>query len=254
MMAHPIRRNILVTGASSGLGEGMARLFAQRGRNLALCARRMDRLEILAAELRAQYPGISVVVKQLDVDDHDAVFQAMRECDEELGGLDRVIANAGLGKGAPIGSGRFRANKQTAETNFVGLLAQCEAAMELFRKRNAGHLVVMSSIAAERNTGGNVTTYSATKAAAKSLAEGIAMSQRGTPIRVTCLQPGYIESEMTARAAKTVLMVEAERGHHALVDAIERESAFPIVPVWPWGFVARFLRYAPAGIAHRIGG
>jgi short-subunit dehydrogenase len=158
------RHNILITGASSGLGAGMARLFAARGRNLALCARRLDRLEELAQRLRQRYPDIAVVVRQLDVNDHDAVFRVFRECDAELGGLDRVIANAGIGKGQPIGTGYFeRANKQTAQTNFIGLLAQCEAAMELFRKRNAGHLVILSSVLAVRGAGGNLTTYAATK-------------------------------------------------------------------------------------------
>ncbi|NUS45307.1 MAG: SDR family oxidoreductase [Mycobacteriaceae bacterium] len=252
-MTDQTRRNILITGASSGLGEGMARLFAARGRNLALCARRADRLEELAAELRAQHPGGTVVVRPLDVNDHDAVFRVVRECDEELGGLDRVIANAGLGKGQPVGTGYFRANKQTAETNFIALLAQCEAAMELFRKRNSGHLVVVSSVTAVRGAGGNLTSYAASKAAATSLAEGIAMSVADTPIKVTCLMPGYIESEMTARAKKTPLLATAAAGHRALVEAIEREPGAAFVPRWPWAVMARVMRYAPAPLARRLG-
>lgn len=247
-----LRRNILITGASSGLGEGMARLFAAKGRNLALCARRLDRLETLAAELRTQHPEITVVVKELDVNDHDAVFRVVRECDDELGGLDRVIANAGLGKGQPIGTGYFKANKQTAETNFVALLAQCEAAMELFRRQGSGHLVVMSSVTSVRGMGGNLTTYAATKAAAASLAEGIAMSVADTPIAVTCLKPGYIESEMTARAGKTPLMAKADVGHRALVAAIEREPGSAFVPWWPWTVMSQITRFAPQALVRRM--
>src|SRR5882762_276904 len=159
-----MRKNILITGASSGLGAEMARQFAALGRNLALCARRTDALETLRDELLAAYPGITVSIAKLDVNDHDAVFTVFHAFADELGTLDRVIVNAGLGKGQPIGTGSFHANKQTAETNFVGALAQCEAAMEIFRKQNAGHLVVISSVSALRGFPGNTTTYAATKA------------------------------------------------------------------------------------------
>ena len=131
---------ILVTGASSGLGAEMARQFAALGHDLALCARRTERLEELRAELLAAHPGIRVAVRPLDVTDTGAVFDVFRDFHAELGSLDRVIVNAGLGKGQPLGTGRFDANLQTAQTNFIGALAQCEAALEIFRKANAGHL------------------------------------------------------------------------------------------------------------------
>jgi short-subunit dehydrogenase len=253
MMARKIRRNILITGASSGLGEGMARLFAAEGRNLALCARRLDRLDRLAAELRERHPDITVVVKQLDVNEHEAVFRIFKEADAELGGLDRVIANSGIGKGQPVGTGNFfNANRVTAETNFVGLLAQCEAAMELFRARDAGHLVVISSVLAVRGAGGNLTAYAASKAAASSLAEGIALSVWHKPITVSCIKPGYIESEMTARAGKTPLLIGAAAGHRALVAAIEREPSAAFVPSWPWTLIAAAARLAPLSVLRRL--
>src|SRR5690554_2419379 len=111
-----MRKTILITGASSGLGEGMAREFAKQGRNLALCARRTDRLETLKTELEQQHPGIQVSVKALDVNDHDDVFSVFKDFQQEFGSLDRVIVNAGMGKGASLGTGYFYANVQTAET------------------------------------------------------------------------------------------------------------------------------------------
>jgi short-subunit dehydrogenase len=113
------RKNILITGASSGLGAGMAREFAARGRNLALCARRTDRLDALREELLARYPGVTVAVRALDVNDHDAVFAVFNRFAEDLGRLDRVIVNAGVGNGASLGTGHFRANALAAQTNFV---------------------------------------------------------------------------------------------------------------------------------------
>ncbi|MCW4352704.1 SDR family oxidoreductase [Hoyosella sp. YIM 151337] len=247
------RKNILITGASSGLGAGMARKFAAMDRNLALCARRTDRLEALAAELRATYPGITVLIKPLDINDHDQVFSVFREFRDELGTLDRVIANAGLGKGQPLGTGHFSANKETLETNTIGLLAQCEAALEIFREQGYGHLVVVSSVSALRGMRGNITAYAASKAAAASLAEGIRSQQHSTDITVTTLLPGYIESEMTARAGKTPLLAPAEKGAQALVASIEREPAKAYVPRWPWAPLAQVMRFAPLSVIRKMG-
>ena len=172
---------ILITGASSGLGEEMARQFAAKGHNLVLTARRTDRLEALRAELTERHPGLAVVVRTLDVNDHDQVFEVFRKADAELT-LDRIVVNAGLGKGAPLGTGRFDANLQTAMTNFVGALAQAEAALELFRARNAGHLVFIASVSALRGLPRTVTTYAATKAGLASLAEGLRLELLGKPI------------------------------------------------------------------------
>ena len=133
-----MRRNILITGASSGLGEEMARQFAAKGYNLALTARREDRLKALQDELLAAHPKATVLVHRLDVNDHAQVFEVFRAVDAEIGGLDRIIVNAGIGKGAPLGTGRFDANLETAQTNFVAVLAQAEAAMEVFRAQDAG--------------------------------------------------------------------------------------------------------------------
>jgi short-subunit dehydrogenase len=241
----PLRRNILITGASSGLGEGMAREFAAKGRNLALCARRVDRLLELKAELEAKHPGIRVLVKPLDVNDHAQVFEVFRAFRQELGQLDRVIVNAGLGKGQPIGKGRFDANLQTAQTNFVAALAQCEAAVEILRAQNSGHLVSISSMSAMRGLPRNLSTYAATKAGLAALTEGIRAELLRTPIAVTTIYPGYIETELSSKSAKTPLMVDTASGCRALVAAIEREPAKACVPAWPWTLVGWFMRHAP---------
>jgi short-subunit dehydrogenase len=242
----PTRQTILITGASSGLGEGMAREFAAKGRHLALCARRTDRLLALKAELEAQHPGIRVSVRALDVNDHAQVFEVFRAFKVEFGSIDRVVVNAGLGKGQPIGTGRFDANLQTAQTNFIAALAQCEAAMEIFRAQNSGHLVGISSMSAMRGLGRNLTTYAATKAGFAALLEGIRADVMGrTPIVVTTIFPGYIETELSSKSAKTPLMVDTQSGCRALVAAIEREPAAACVPRWPWAAIAWYMRFAP---------
>jgi short-subunit dehydrogenase len=243
---------ILITGASSGLGAEMARQYADLGYDLALCARRTDRLSSLRDEILAAHPSATVVVKALDVNDHDAVFRVFDEFAEELGGLDKVVVNAGLGKGQPLGTGRFDANLATAQTNFIGALAQTEAAAAIFRRQDAGQLVMVSSFSALRGMPKNITTYAATKAAVAHLAEGFRADVHGTPIKVTVLYPGYIVSEMSGTSARTPLMTSTEKGVRSMVDAIEKEKKSARVPAWPWGPLGFVVRRVPVGILRRM--
>ena len=246
-----MRRNILITGASSGLGEEMARQFAAKGRNLVLTARREEKLAALRTELTERHPGLTVVAHRLDVNDHEQVFEVFRKADAELA-LDRIVVNAGLGKGAPLGTGRFDANLQTAMTNFVGALAQAEAALELFRARNAGHLVFISSVSAVRGLPKTVTTYAATKAGLASLAEGLRLELLNKPIKVSTIFPGYIRSGMNEHVANTPLIVDTVPGVRAIVAAIEAEKATAYVPPWPWSPLARVMRFAPLPLLKRM--
>lgn len=247
-----MRRNILITGASAGLGAQMAREFAARGRNLALCARRVDQLEALRAELLAAYPGITVTVHRLDVNDHPRVFEVFDAARAALGGLDRVIVNAGGGKGRPIGTGGFETNLASARTNFVAALAQCEAATGIFRDQRAGHLVMISSMSAMRGLPRSMTTYAAAKAGVAALAEGVRAEVLGTPIRVTTLFPGYIVSEANPASVHKPLMVSTAKGVGAMVRAIERERTTAQVPSWPWAPLGLLMRHAPLRLVARL--
>ena len=249
----PVRKNILITGASSGLGEGVARIFAAKGRNLALCARRMDRLEALKAELEEKHPDIRVLIKPLDVADYDQVFAVFDAFRTELGSIDRVLVNAGMGKGQPIGTGYFYANRQTAEVNFVAALAQMEAAMEIFRAQNEGHLVVISSMSAMRGMKRNLTTYAATKAGIAMLAEGLQMELANTPIKVTTLFPGFIRSEINEKLKNTPFIVDTETGCKELVKNIEKEVMHAAVPACP-GSLGFAMRNFPLKIVDKLMG
>jgi NADP-dependent 3-hydroxy acid dehydrogenase YdfG len=243
-----IRKNILISGASSGLGAGLAREFAARGHGLALCARRIDRLQALRAELDAAHPDARIALRELDVTDHAQVFAAFRALRDELGSLDRVIVNAGIGAGVPIGKGGFARNHAIVETNFVAALAQCEVAMEIFRAQSRGHLVIVSSISAMRGQRGALAAYAASKAGVAALAEGIRADMLRKPaIRVTTLYPGYIRSEMNAHAdpQHTPFMIDGTRGARLLAAAIEREPAHACVPWWPWAPLGFLMRRLP---------
>jgi len=246
------RQNILITGASSGLGFTMAKMYAQQGKNLALCARRVERLNELKAEIATINPDVNVVVRALDVNDHDRVFEVFRAFANDLGHLDRVIVNAGMGKGASLGTGYFHANKQTAVTNFVSAIAQCEAALELFRAQNHGHLVTISSVSAVRGFRRAMTVYAATKAAVTSLTEGVRIDLLGTPIRATTIHPGFIRSEINEKVKTVPFIVDTETGCKAILRAIDKEGASYYVPSWPWAVVCRLMRFAPLSLLAKM--
>lgn len=247
-----MRKNILITGASSGLGYEMALQFAKKGRNLALCARRTDRLEQLEKEIALIDPNIQVSIKSLDVNDHESIFTVFNEFKQEFGQLDRVIVNAGMGKGAAIGTGYFIANKQTAITNFVSALAQCEAAVEIFREQNSGHLVTISSISAIRGFRRALTVYAATKAGLSSLSEGMRIDLANTNIKVSTIHPGFIRSEINERVKRVPFIVDTETGCKAIIKAIEKEGANSYVPTWPWAFVQLLMRIAPLSLLAKM--
>ena len=242
------RQNILITGASSGLGYTMAKLYAQQGKNLALCARRTENLEKLKSEIASINPQLKVFIRALDVNQHERVFEVFKAFEADLGSIERVIVNAGMGKGGSIGTGYFHANKQTAITNFVSALAQCEAALEIFRKQEHGHLVMISSVSAVRGFRRALTIYAATKAAVSNMMEGIRVDLLNTSIKATTIHPGFIRSEINEEVENVPFMVDTEVGCRAILQAIDKEGANYFVPAWPWAIVARLMKFVPLSV------
>ncbi|MGB8406402.1 MAG: SDR family oxidoreductase [Mycobacterium sp.] len=247
------RSKILITGASSGLGMGLAREFAARGATLALCARRTDRLETLAAELTELHPQTRVHLESLDVTDHGAVFDTFESFADDLGGLDRVIVNAGIGSGRALGTGGFDENLATLETNLIAGLAQIEAAMAIFRRQQAGHLVVMSSVSAFRGMRKSMNAYAASKAGLAMLAEGLRGELQGrSAIKVSTIYPGYIRTELNAHVTDAPSIVDAETGCRLLAQAIEKEPDTAVVPAWPWRPITVAMRTLPLALVNRL--
>ncbi len=247
-------KTVLVTGASSGLGEVMARLFAKLGYNLAICARRSERLEQLKTDLMESYPNIRVEYKVLDVSDYESIFKVFNEFAADFGYIDRVVVNAGVGESRRIGKGRFETNRRTAEINFVSALAQCEAAMKIFRDQNDGHLVVISSMSAMRGLPGHMTTYGAAKAGIAYLAEGIRadMLLSKLPIKVTTIYPGYIRTEINKDAKPLPFEVDVDTGTKAIVAAIEAGVDEACVPSLPWSIVGQAMKRLPLQFVSKI--
>jgi NAD(P)-dependent dehydrogenase (short-subunit alcohol dehydrogenase family) len=247
------RQRILITGASSGLGAQLARLWAADGRDLALCARRTAELDALCDEFRGRYPGQSFRSYRLDVTDADAVARVLPRAVDDLGGLDRVVAGAGIGSGAIIGSGHADANRAVLQTNVIGTFNTVEEAVRIFWEQQSGHLVIISSMAGLRGLGGPLAAYSASKAALNALGESVRSSLWNSPITVSTMMPGYIDTALNADDPNKVWSVDLETGALALWKAIEAEPAKAYLPRRPWAYLAPIMRVAPLSIFRKYG-
>jgi len=183
---------VLITGASSGIGEATARAFAWHGANLVLVARRMRRLRALAADL----PTATHLV-ELDIQDRDAVCAALAALPEPFRAIDVLVNNAGLSRGLdPIHEGRENDWEEMIDTNLKGLLYLTRAVLPGMVARGRGHVINIGSVAGhEPYAGGNV--YCATKAAVRMLNKAMRLDLLGTGIRVTGIDPGMVATEFS---------------------------------------------------------
>ncbi|MEO1131253.1 MAG: SDR family oxidoreductase [Cyanobacteria bacterium J06639_1] len=186
----------LVTGASSGIGAACARSFAEVGVKVILTARRQDRIETLARTLQDEYqvPTLSL---SFDVSDRPQVESAIADLPSEWQAIDILVNNAGLSRGldkqyeAPLQDW-----EEMIDTNIKGLLYMTRAIAPGMVARNAGHVINIGSIAARYTyPGGNV--YCGTKAAVRAISEGLKQDLHGTPVRVSAVDPGIVETEFS---------------------------------------------------------
>lgn len=237
-------KTVFLTGASAGLGEGMARAFARRGYSLALAARRKDRLEALASELRSA-GAPEVACYALDVTDFAKVPVVIGEAASRLGSLDIVVANSGIGGAAPIGRGAFDVARGIIVTNLLGAMATVDAAVELFRKQGRGQIVGVTSVAAVRGLA-TQGAYSASKAGLSRYLEAARAEIAGSGIVVTELAPGFIDTELNRHMPSRPFVVSAEKGTEAMVALIESRVSFAYVPRMPWTPIAQVLKILPS--------
>ena len=189
-------KNVLVTGASSGIGEACAEAFAYRGCRLLLAARREGRLESLATTLRDRH-GVDVLITALDVRNREAVESWIGELPNEWHDIDILINNAGLARGlAPLHEGDVEDWEEMIDTNLKGLLYVTRTVLRGMVRRGRGHIINIGSIAGhEVYRGGNV--YCASKHAVTALNRAVAIDTLGTGVRVSSVDPGLVETEFS---------------------------------------------------------
>jgi serine 3-dehydrogenase len=187
---------VLITGASSGIGAACARVFAQAGAKLILAARRQERLEQLADQLSKEF-AISAHLLPLDVRDRSAVESALATLPATWSSIDILINNAGLSRGLDkLHEGSFQDWEEMIDTNIKGLLYFTRLIVPGMVSRGRGHVVNLGSTAGHQ-TYPNGNVYCATKAAERAISEGLKQDLLGTPVRVTSVDPGLVETEFS---------------------------------------------------------
>lgn len=236
-------KNVIITGASSGIGAALAHAFASRGYNLGLAARRLDKLEALAQTLKAQY-AIKVAISALDVQEECLVAPALNSLAQQLGSVDIVIANAGIAGSRRSGNGKLAIDKAIFQTNLIGAIATLDAATSLFLAQGHGQLVGISSFSAFAPLPSSAA-YSASKAALSNYMNAMRLELHHKSITVTVIHPGFIKTELGPNMEKYPFVAEAETAALEMLAAIEAKKANVIVPALPWKVAKGILQVLP---------
>ncbi len=243
---------ILLTGASSGIGEGIALAVAQQGATLGLIARRKELLDDLAGRCRAA--GGTAVAFPLDVTDAAALAAAAEEMRTRFGRIDILIANAGVG-GNDDDTRAYEPNavRRLVEINLLGAANAVYAVVGSMIERGSGHLVAVSSLAGFRGLPQSAA-YSASKAGMTAFFESVRIDVQHNGIDVTIIHPGFIRTPLTsARAARMPFLMELDDAIPYFIRAIEKKKRFAAFP-WPLASLVRAGKFMPAWLYDRIAG
>lgn len=190
-MADIKEKVILISGASSGIGEGTARVLAAAGARVVLGARRIDRLEALAADIRSA--GGTALAKALDVTDREDFASFADAAMAEFGRIDVIVNNAGLMPLSPMASLKVDEWDRMIDVNIRGVLYGVAAVLPIMNRQGFGQIINVSSIGGFK-VYPTSAVYSATKFAVRAISDGL--RQENDKIRVTCVYPGVVESEL----------------------------------------------------------
>lgn len=199
---------ILITGASSGIGEGIARELGGAGARLLLGARRLERIEAIAAEIR-DTDGFAET-RSLDVTDRTSMAEFVQTAMEKWGRIDVLINNAGVMPLSPLAAGKQDEWDRMVDVNVKGVLWGIGAVLPIMEGQGSGHIINLGSIGALQVVR-TAAVYCATKFAVRAISDGL--RQESTNIRVTCVNPGVVESELasTITHQETVAVMDAYR-------------------------------------------
>jgi NADP-dependent 3-hydroxy acid dehydrogenase YdfG len=224
-MSNIVGKTVLITGASSGIGEAAARLLGSAGAKLVVGARRTERLDTLAGEIRAQ--GGVVEHRRLDVTDRNNVAAFVDFARERFGRIDVIVNNAGIMPLSPMASLKVEEWDQMIDVNIRGVLHGVAAVLPVMNSQGFGQIINVSSIGGLR-VSPTAAVYCATKYAVRAISEGL--RQENDRLRVTCIYPGVVESELAGTITDPVA-AEAMVAYRRIAlkpDAIARAILYAI--------------------------
>jgi short-subunit dehydrogenase len=241
--------NVLITGASSGIGAALAAEFARRGATLGLIARRATVLEELAATLPGKHHCYAA-----DVTDKDGLIAACKAFEADCGGADIVIANAGISVGVLTEFYEdLDAFKDVFDTNVLAMATTFHPFIAPMRERGRGTLVGIASVAGIRGLPGS-EAYCASKSAAITYCESLRVELKRFGIRVVTICPGFIRTPLTAKNPYSMpFLMEADAFAAKAADAILAQVSYRVIP-WQMGWVAKLMRLVPNALFDKLTG
>lgn len=235
-------RSVFITGASSGLGMELAKLYKSKGWRVGACARRGELLEKLKQDHGVQ-------IYQADVTKKEEIAAAIEDFGKE--GLDLVIANAGKSYENKSRIPDFQVGRDLVEVNLIGAMNTFEPALKLMLKQKSGHLAAVASIAGLNGLPG-VSAYSASKAGVIKMCESLGLDLAKEGISTTVVCPGFIDTPLTRKNPHPMpFMVEATQAAQAIYEGIERKKRriyFPFI----FTLAVRILSLLPRGLYAKI--
>lgn len=220
-------KTIIITGASSGIGEETARLLASQGADIVIGARRIERLKDLATDIRSA--GGSVTVQGLDVTELEQMREIVELAYRNYGRIDAIVNNAGVMPLSPLEALKIEEWNQMIDVNIRGVLHGIAAGLPVMKKQGFGHFINIASIGAYEVTP-TASVYSATKYAVRAITDGLRQEMAGQNIRVTLVSPGVTESELADSIThkETVNFMKEYRQIALPASVIARSIAYAI--------------------------
>jgi short-subunit dehydrogenase len=237
--------NILITGATSGIGKELAIQLSAKGHKVGLMGRRGERLQEIKEEI-----GELSFIRTLDVTDHEKAEQVYQELVDEMGGMDMMILNAGIGRIKMLPA--WESDKKLIEVNALAFAHGCHFAFEYFMGQKKGHIVGMSSMASLL-AHHRATSYTASKHFISNYMTGYRQKAKrvDADITITEIRPGYVWTEMTERARGMFWVAPVDKAVQQMVRGIEKKRNY-IYVTKRWRLLAWFAKAVPEWVWDRI--
>ena len=213
-------RAVAITGATSGIGEATALAAVRQGASVALAGRRGDRLDDLARRIEDE--GGRAVALPTDVTAEDEARAFVQHAYEQLGGLDALVNNAGVMLLGPVGGADTNEWRRMIEVNCLGLLYCTHAALPVMQENGGGHIVNVASVAGRRARLGSAV-YNMTKFGVVGFTEGLRQEALHSNIRVSVVEPGYVETELQGHNTNPVVVDAMDRMRQS-IDPLQSED------------------------------
>ena len=245
------KSTILITGASSGIGAALALHLASYGARLALMARRHDRLEQVAQDVKEA--GGQPLILVGDVTDLNAVAEAHRKVLEGFGPVSVAFLNAGVGGETRVDDFSAAEVKTIFDVNVMGIANWLEVLLPSMLEQKEARLVAISSLAGARGLPGSAA-YCGSKAAVSAMLESLQVDTVKRELKISIVEPGFVRSEITARNKFPMpFIMDGESAARVICDGVAEGQPWIRFP-WPLAAAVRVLRYLPAGLYKHVGG